>query len=412
MMRRIPLQPTARQKEIVMGNRFSGSIVTAAIAAAAVGAAISVSVIPSSAQAPTASGAALKTPWGEPDLQGIWTDEFDTPLQRPAQYANQEFFSEAQRAELDKTRSATLNRFATEREINGAYNAATFFTTKHTGARTSKIVDPANGRIPPLTPEAQKTAAAERDFRLALLQSTDTCKDKLPGCAGGKYDPTTSPRRGEAAPRYNTGRMNRNDGPEDSSLAERCLTGGLPEFGGATGSFRRIVQTPGGISMFYDVGQGQGWQRNIVMDESPHLPTGIRQWFGDSRGHWEGNTLVIDVTNFSPKTDVFGSRENLHLVERWTRTGPRTLAYEVTIEDPTVWTRPWTVRQDFGRQSDEEDRIYSEPRCLEGNYGLPGLLHGRRAEDAAFAQGRGPDPASIDNARALTLAEVPQDPLQ
>jgi hypothetical protein len=412
-MGRIPYtQRTARQKEIVMGNRFSGSIVTAAIAAAAVGAAISVSVIPSSAQAPAASGAALKTPWGEPDLQGIWTDEFDTPLQRPAQYANQEFFTEAQRAELDKTRSATLNRFATEREINGAYNAATFFTTKHTGARTSKIVDPANGRIPPLTPEAQKTAAAERDFRLALLQSTDTCKNKLPGCAGGKYDPTTSPRRTEAAPGYNTGRMNRNDGPEDSSLAERCLTGGLPEFGGATGSFRRIVQTPGGISMFYDVGQGQGWQRNIVMDGSPHLPPGIRQWFGDSRGHWEGNTLVIDVTNFSPKTDVFGSRENLHLVERWTRTGPRTLAYEVTIEDPTVWTRPWTVRQDFGRQSDEENRIYSEPRCLEGNYGLPGLLHGRRAEDAAFAEGRGPDPASIDNARALTLAEVPQDPLQ
>jgi hypothetical protein len=395
-----------------MSNRLSGSIVTAAIAAAVVGGAISVSVIPSSAQAPAASGVALKTPWGEPDLQGIWTDEFDTPLQRPAQYANQEFFTEAQRAELDKTRLATLNRFATEREINGAYNAATFFTTKHTGARTSKIVDPANGRIPPLTPEAQKTAAAERDFRLALLQSTDTCKDKLPGCTGGKYDPTTSPRRAEAAPRYNTGRMNRNDGPEDSSLAERCLTGGLPEFGGATGSFRRIVQTPGGISMFYDVGQGQGWQRNIVMDGSRHLPPGIRQWFGDSRGHWEGNTLVIDVTNFSPKTDVFGSRENLHLVERWTRTGPRTLAYEVTIEDPTVWTRPWTVRQDFGRQSDEENRIYSEPRCLEGNYGLPGLLHGRRVEDAAFAAGRGPDPASIDNARALTLAEVPQDPLQ
>ena len=141
-----------------MSNRLAGSIVTAAIAAAVVGAAISVSVIPSSAQAPAASGAALKTPWGEPDLQGIWTDEFDTPLQRPAQYANQEFFTEAQRAELDKTRSATLNRFATEREINGAYNAATFFTTKHTGARTSKIVDPANGRIPPLTPEAQKTS--------------------------------------------------------------------------------------------------------------------------------------------------------------------------------------------------------------------------------------------------------------
>ena len=395
-----------------MGKRLSGSIVTAAIAAAAVGAAISTSVTQISAQAPAASGAALKTPWGEPDLQGIWTDEFDTPLQRSAQYATQEFFTEAQRAELDKTRAANLNRFATEREINGAYNAATFFTTKHTGARTSKIVDPPNGRLPPLTPEAQQAAAADRDFRVALLQSTDSCKNKLPRCAGGKYDPTTSPRYTEAPPRYTTVSMNRNDGPEDSSLGERCLNGGLPEFGGQTGSFRRIVQTPGGISMFYDVGQGQGWQRNIVMDGSPHLPASIRQWFGDSRGHWEGNTLVIDVTNFSPKTDAFGSRENLHLVERWTRTGPKTLAYEVTIEDPTAWTRPWTVRQEFGRQSDEENRIYTEPRCLEGNFGLPGLLHGRRAEDAAFAAGRGPDPASIDNARALTLGDVPQDPLQ
>ena len=134
---------------------------------------------------------------------------------------------------------------------------------------------------------------------------------------------------------------------------DRCLTGGLPEFGTAYGgSFRRIVQTPGGISMFYDVGQGQGWQRNIVMNGSPHLPANIRQWYGDSRGHWEGNTLVIDVTNFSPKTDFQGSRENLHLVERWTRTGPNTLEYAVTIEDPTVWTRPWTVKQEFTKQSD------------------------------------------------------------
>jgi hypothetical protein len=390
-----------------MLDRFSRSTVTVAIAATAVGVAISASVTGTSAQTP-----APKTAWGEPDLQGIWTDEFDTPLQRPAKYATQEFFTEAQRAELDQSRAAVLGRFATEREINGAYNAATFFSTKRTGARTSKVVDPPNGRLPPLTPEAQKTAAAERDYRLALLQSTDTCKKGLPGCAGGKYEPTTSPRRAETPPRYNTGRMNRDDGPEDSSLAVRCLTSGLPEFGGATGSFRRIVQTPGGISMFYDVGQGQGWQRNIVMDGSPHLPASIRQWFGDSRGHWEGNTLVVDVTNFSPKTDVFGSRENLHLVERWTRTGPRTLAYEVTIEDPTVWTRPWTVKQEFGRQSDEENRLYPEPRCHEGNYGLPGLLKGRRSEDLAFAEGRGFDPASRDGTGALIDAEVPQDPLQ
>jgi hypothetical protein len=110
--------------------------------------------------------------------------------------------------------------------------------------------------------------------------------------------------------------------------------------------------------MFYDVGQGQGWQRNIVMTGSAHLPASIRQWYGDSRGRWEGDTLVIDVTNFSPKTDYQGSRENLHLVERWTRTGPTSLAYEVTMEDPTVWTRPWTVKQEFSKQSDPENRIY------------------------------------------------------
>jgi len=399
-----------------MDNRFSSLIVTAAIAAAA-STAIPVSVTRTSAQAPAVSDAALKsrplkTAWGEPDLQGIWTDEFETPLQRPPKYANQEFFTEAQRAELDQVRSAILSRRATERDANNGYNGAVFFSTKRTGARTSKITDPPSGRLPALTPAAQKTAATDREFRLALVQSTDTCKKGLAGCAGWKYDPATSPRRAEIPPRYITTRINRNDGPEDSSLAERCLTGGLPEFGGNTGSFRRIVQTPGGISIFYDVGQGQGWQRNIVMNGSPHLPANIRQWYGDSRGHWEGDTLVIDVTNFSPKTDVFGSRQNLHLVERWMRTGPMTLAYEVTIEDPTVWTRPWTVKQEFSRQNDEENRLYTEPRCIEGNQGLPGLLHGRRVEDLAFARGRGPDPATTDNTADFASTQALEDPLQ
>src|ERR1700693_1630623 len=398
-----------------MLDRFSGSTTREVpIAPTAVGAVISLAITRTSAQAPAASVttpvSALKNSWGEPDLQGIWTDEFDTPLQRPAKYANQEFFSEAQRAELDKVRSETLGRLATERALNAAYNGAVFFSTKHTGARTSKIVDPPNGRIPPLTAEAQKEAAADRDFRLVLLQTTDTCKKMLPGCAGGKYDPTPSPRHGDTPPRYNTANINRYDGPEDGTMGNRCLTLGRPAFGGATGSFRRIVQTPGGISMFYDVGQGQGWQRNIVMDGSAHLPANIRQWYGDSRGHWDGNTLVVDVTNFSPKTDFRGSRENLHLVERWTRTGPTTLEYVVTIEDPTVWTRPWTAKQEFTKQSDQENRIYYEPRCIEGNYGLPGLLRGARMAELAFAGGRGPDPATMDAAKGLEDAE--QDPLR
>jgi hypothetical protein len=357
----------------------------------------------------------LKTPWGEPDLQGIWTGESDIPLQRPAKYTNQEFFTEEQRSELDKERSALLGRDkrverGTELDVAGAYNGV-FMSFKHTGLRTSLIVDPPDGRIPALTPEAQKIAAADRQFRLALLQATETCKNKSVACSGGSYDLSPSPRRTALPPRYNTARMNRHDGPEDGALPDRCLTGGLPEFGTAYGgSFRRIVQTPGGISMFYDVGQGQGWQRNIVMNGSPHLPTNIRQWYGDSRGHWDGNTLVIDVTNFSPKTDFQGSRENLHLVERWTRTGPSSLEYVVTIEDPTVWTRPWTVKQEFTKQSEQENKIYYEPRCVEGNYALPSLLLGARTEDRAFAEGRGPDPATRDN--ATDFVGVEEDPLQ
>jgi hypothetical protein len=170
-----------------MRDRFSGSMVTVAVAAAAVSAAISVNVTGTSAQAPAASGTALRTPWGEPDLQGIWTDEFDTPLQRPAKYANQEFFTAAQREELDKQRGVLYGSDprqgrGTAVDVGGAYNTA-FLTIKHAGARTSLVVDPPNGRIPPLTPEAQQAAAADREFRLALLQSTEACKNQEPVCA-------------------------------------------------------------------------------------------------------------------------------------------------------------------------------------------------------------------------------------
>jgi hypothetical protein len=397
-----------KHREAIMRDRFSFSSTLPAIALA-VGAVSAVFITGLSAQAPS-----LKTPWGEPDLQGIWTDESDTPLQRSPKFANQEYFTEAQRAELDRERSALMRRDrrverGTELDVAGAYNAV-FTSQKRTGARTSLIIDPPNGRIPPMTPEAQKLAAADREYRLALLQSTDTCKNKSVACAGGKYDPTPSPRRSEPPPRYNTVRINRHDGPEDGALPDRCLTLGLPEFGAATGSFRRIVQTPGGISIFYDVGQGQGWQRNIVMDGRPHLPSSVRQWYGDSRGRWEGDTLVIDVTNFSPKTDYQGARENLHLVERWRRIGPDSLEYIVMIEDSTVWSRPWTVKQDFTRQSEQDNRLYNEPRCIEGNYGHPGLLRGARMEELAYAEGRGPHPATKDN--ATDFVGVEDDPLQ
>ena len=348
-------------------------------------------------QTSAATGSSTKTAWGDPDLQGIWTDEFQTPLQRQAKYAGKELFTEQERAELDNQRAGILRRdqrveIGTERDVAGAYNAV-FQSIKHTGKRTSLVVDPADGRIPPVTPEAKQRSDADREFRLALLQATETCKNHEAACAGGKYGPP-SPRRAEIPSFYNTGRLNRSDNPEDRSMTERCMAAVLPDFGG----YRRIVQSPEAVSIFYDVGQGQGWQRTIPLSGGPHLPQSIRERFGDSRGHWEGNTLVVDVTNFSPKSDFMGARENLHLVERWTRADAKTLEYSVTIEDPTTWTKPWTVKQEMTRQDEQANRIYYEPRCHEGNYGLPALLIGTRAEEAAFAKGRGPNPATKDSA--------------
>ena len=339
------------------------------------------------------------TAWGEPDLQGIWTKNSDTPLQRPARFADQEFFTEEERAELDRERAAINYRSprsarGTEQDVGGAYDRSTFFTYRLTGRRTSLIVDPPDGRIPPLTPAAQARRDDLREYQLALLQATDTCKNDVVRCAGGQYGPP-SPRRAERPPHYLTSNVNRVDNPEDRSLGERCMSARLPDFGGVAGFFLQIVQSPGTVSIFYDTGQGQGWQRVIPVTDRPHLPSHVRQWWGDSRGRWDGNTLVVDVTNFSPKTDFQGSRENLHLTERWTRLDAETIEYVVTVEDPTTWTQPWTAELELSQQSNEANRIYKEPRCHEGNYGLPGLLVGGRIQERAFAEGRGPDPATL-----------------
>ena len=346
------------------------------------------------------------TPWGEPDLQGIWTRDSDEPLQRPAKYGTKEFLTDEERVALDKQIAAIVGREAdesrrqrgTEQDVGGAYNAAIFTSHLRTGRRTSMIVDPADGHIPPFTPEEQKRRSELKEYSLALLQSTEVCKNKLPACADGKYGPP-SPRRAETPPTYLTnaiigsggGTISRSDGPEDRGNSERCMAAALPDFTG----FRRIVQSPGQVSIFYDVGQGQGWQRVVPITTAPHLPANVRQWWGDPRGRWEGKTLVVDVTNFSPKSNFQGARENLHLVERWTRLDAATIEYVVTVEDPTVWTKPWTAKHELKRQSDEANRIYSEPRCHEGNYGMVALLAGARTAERAFAEGRGPDPARV-----------------
>jgi len=350
--------------------------------------------IPLAGQAPPA----LKTAWGEPDLQGIWNQTYNVPLERAARVADKDVLSEAERKAADEARAKVVGRdrrseVGTEKDVAGAYNAV-FTSIRPRGERTSLIIEPANGRIPPTTPLAQKNAAIERDYRNALIQNTSTCKNKDRGnaCANWQYGPP-SPEWDKVTPFYNTGRLNRHADPEDGALGDRCMLGSNPDFIG----FKRIVQGPNAITMYYDIGQGQGYQRNIVMNGTPHLPASVRQWWGDSRGHWEGNTLVVDVTNFSPKTSFQGSRENLHLIERWTRIDQDNLEYIVKVEDPTIWTAPWTVKIDLSLQPNEANRFYTEPRCFEGNYGLPSLMLGERLVELAHAEGRGPHPASLDN---------------
>ncbi|HIM51932.1 MAG: hypothetical protein MK365_02310 [Vicinamibacterales bacterium] len=355
-----------------------------------------VNAVPVGGQAPSA------TAWGHPNLEGIWLDVYSTPFERATALGDREMATAEERAARDQARMVNpgRNRRGADGRVDvaGAYNAV-YTSAKPAGPRTSLVVDPPNGRIPPLTPAARELIATQREWRLMLLRNTETCQTGARGCAGGEYGPP-SPRRFDVAPFYNTGRMNRHDGPEDQSLGDRCMSGRTPDFNG----FRRIVQGADSIALGYDTGQGQGYQRVVYLSGN-HPPGQIRLRHGDSRGHWEGETLVIETTNFSPKWPFRGAGENLRLVERYTRVDADTLAYEVTVEDSTVWTGSWTVRQELKRQSDEQNRIYYEPRCHEGNYGLPALLVGRRVDEQAFAEGRGPNPFSMDTATCVNGLE-------
>ena len=354
--------------------------------------------------------AVATTPWGEPDLQGIWTDPYATNLQRHPSLGEREFYTEEEVAELDRRRIESQQRpRATPgsiADVAGAYDGL-YISMRPTGRRTSLIVDPPDGQLPALTPMIQQRRAAMREYALALKQNTSTCQNKEGDCANGTYGPP-SPRREEMPPSYSTINLNRANGPEDRSSGERCMATSLPVFNG----YWRIVQSPGIVSIYYDVGQGQGFQRIIPVTDQPHLPPHVREPFGDSRGRWEGTTLVVDVTNFEPYLDFQNAREHLHLVERWTARDADTLEYSVTIEDSTTWTRPWTTKQELERQDGQLNRIYYEPRCHEGNLGMVGLLQGNRAVEQAFADGRGAHPASLDiSSNSNTLGTGSNDPL-
>ena len=337
----------------------------------------------------TASGAAsLRTPWGEPDLQGIWSGQTATPLQRPDRWAAR---SELTPAEAEAYVTELLGRpgrdrraqRGTEQDVAGAYNAVwENRATRLAGLRTSLIVDPPDGRIPALTESAKKRQAEMNEYLQALLQGT----------SGGRPGPI-SPRRNEPPPIYNLERMNRSDGPEDRSNSERCFGATLPNLGG----IYRIVQSPGQVGIYHDSGQGQGFMRVIPIDGRPPLPSRIRLLHGDARGRWEGDTLVAETTNFTYKMEYQGSRENLRLVERFRRVSESEIDYRVTVEDPTTWTKPWTVAVPWEKLPDKLNQVY-ESTCHEGNYGLLGMMVNTRAAERLFRQGKGPDPARQDNA--------------
>jgi hypothetical protein len=356
-------------------------------------------------RATAAAGGAVKTAWGDPDLQGLWAQKYQTPLQRAARDAGkptltpeevkQREASRAQQAADAPKRGDRIAPRGTLEDLTGAYDttfeADPIDTSRPIGPRTSLIIDPPDGRIPALTPAVQQRMRDMREFMLALMQSVDACKRSQDIACFGVTPGPVSPRRNEPPPHYLAAQImgdrviNRANGPEDFGLGERCLAGTLPSFG-----VQQIVQSPGAVSILYE-----GWQRVIPITQAPHIPANVRQWHGDSRGRWEGNTLVIDVTNFTPKTDYQGARENLHLVERFTRIDANTLEYVVTLDDNTTWERPWTVKVEMALQDRKANAIYDEPRCHDGNIALKDMLIGARMDDKAFAEGRGPDPATM-----------------
>jgi hypothetical protein len=369
---------------------------TVGIRGLAVWGACTAAVIIASAVVAGQAGPAPRTSWGAPDLQGIWSNPAVVPFERAKQFGTREFLTDEEHAKAiadllernkDPGRDSRVVRGkdarGTEQDVARAYNEF-WFGDKPTqvGRRTSMVIDPPDGRIPPLTAQAQKRMAEEQEYLDALLQ----------GSAGGKPGPL-SPRRKERPPFYNLERLNRADGPEDRSGPERCFGSTLPVFlqaGGLSG-FARIVQSPDAVTLYYDVGQGSGFSRVIPITDRPHLPAEIRLYHGDARGRWEDDTLVVDITNFSQRTNVRGAGKNLHLIERFRRVDANTLSYQVTYEDPTTWARPFTALQEWTK-NDEATTPVLEGGCHEGNYGLLGMLANTRAAEKLFRAGKGPDP--------------------
>ncbi len=327
------------------------------------------SCTPNADQISSSSYDPMRTAWGTPDIQGIWDFRTLTPLERPPEYADKTVLSAEEarefREKILQLQDVDNRAAAVTDDVEGAYN--TFWwdwgTELNADLRTSLIIDPPDGRLPGITQQA-----------IARLHEQNRLR--------------TPPVRDLFSFSANTAEF-RPAGPESLGLSERCLVGfnaGPPLTPSAYNNNLRIVQTPGYVvlvtEMIHDA-------RIIPMDGRPHPPAEVTRWSGDSRGRWEGNTLVIDTTNFTDKTPAFqlpttldnlqasagvGSGKNLHLVERFTPTAEGHLLYEYTVDAPTTFTKPFTVAIPM-RATDSQMFEYA---CHEANYAMPGMLRGAR----------------------------------
>lgn len=340
--------------------------VLAAFVAAGLLAAVSLA-----AQAPgTAAKTTAEKKWtpartadGHPDLQGVWANNSVTPLERPKEWAGKDSLTGAELEQLKRDISSVLDKggdaifgglvdaalankkLTSYDPTTGNYNHF-WLADRDIDNRTSLITDPADGRLPTLTAEGQRRRAAR--------------------AAGGRA----------AEPRED-GPAGKADGPEDRSTFERCITPGAPRTGAGYNSYFQIVQARDHVAIVQELIHDA---RIVPLDGRPHLPQNVRQWHGDPRGHWEGDTLVVETTNFSAKAPrLNGASENVVLTERYTRVSPDYINWEITVNDPVVWTRPWT---EMIRLKHVDKQMY-EYACHEGNISLPGILAGFRAQEKA-----------------------------
>ncbi|HEX4593313.1 MAG TPA: hypothetical protein VH157_03510 [Bryobacteraceae bacterium] len=293
---------------------------------------------------------APRTADGQPDIQGLWSNSTLTPLERPKDLAGKEFLTEQEAAAREKRLREELSTDrrdgGAEADVGRSYNELWRERGKVL-TRTSLIVDPADGRLPSLTAEGQKRAAARAEDR----------KRRGP-------DPA--------------------DSWLDRNLAERCLTRGAPKLPGGYNNNFQIVQSPGYVMITQEMIHEA---RIIPLDGRPHVDPSIRLWMGDSRGHWEGDTLVVDTTNYNDKiiSNSFnccpGSGSSLHVVEKFRRVDANNIDYTYTVDDPATYTRPWTASVPM----EKTDGPIYEYACHEGNYALQDILAGARAKDKAAA---------------------------